>query len=214
VLNNDINSGERTMSTSIKTATIRIAAAIVTVAAMQMAAPSDAAAQTTPERFQLMLNSGKLVPTGAQRDAFETSNLTAAQFFYSVHPAVAVTAALGWARSRDAVAVSNNRVDVFTYDAGAEVRAPALAIGNGITFRPMAGLGAGARSYNYRHRDVDATHNVAAYGSAAGELGYRRVRIRIEARDYVTSFQPLIGEGSSDTRNDVAVIVGVRVLAR
>ena len=79
-----------------------------------------------------------------------------------------------------------------------------------MTFAPFVGAGAGARSYNYRNLDVDATHNVAAYGAAGGELGVGRVGLRLEVRDYVTGFKPLAGRGASDTRNGVVIMVGVR----
>ena len=74
--------------------------------------------------------------------------------------------------------------------------------------------GAGGRSYNYRKLDVDATHNLAAYGSVGGELGIRRVRVRLEARDYVTGFKPLAGEGAARTGNDVVVMAGLRFVSR
>jgi hypothetical protein len=177
--------------------------------------PNPAAAQdsTRQSRWQLIVNEGKLLPTGEMRDVLSRANLTAAKLFYSVHPAVAVTTTLGWARSRDIATEDDPKLDVFTYDVGAEVRAPQLALG-GVTFRPMLGAGAGGRSYNYRSLDVDAAHNLAGYGSAAAEFGYRRARLRIEARDYVTRFKPLTGIGSSSTRNDVAVTAGVRLVAR
>jgi hypothetical protein len=79
-----------------------------------------------------------------------------------------------------------------------------------VTFTPFAGVGAGARSYNYRNLDVDATHNVAGYGTVGGELGMGRVGLRLEVRDYVTGFKPLVGGGTADTRNDVVILVGLR----
>jgi hypothetical protein len=82
------------------------------------------------------------------------------------------------------------------------------------TLRVFAGLGAGGRTYNYRSLDVDATHNLAGYGGIGGELGVKRVRMRVEARDYVTGFRPLNGPGKGDTRNDVAVMAGVRITSK
>lgn len=55
---------------------------------------------------------------------------------------------------------------------------------------------------------------MAAYGSAGGEFGISRVRLRLEARNYVTGFKPLNGEGAADTRNDVAVMAGLRFSTR
>ena len=166
----------------------------------------------TPEpksRWELLVPSGTLVPTGAQRDAIKRGNLTALQVNYRVRPLVAITSTVGWARSRDVAIGDDPKLDVFTYDVGAEARAPRWSMAKAVTFSAFAGAGAGGRSYNHRKLDLDATHNVAAYGSVGGELGLRRVRVRLEARDYVTGFKPLTGGGVSRTGNDVVVMVGV-----
>jgi hypothetical protein len=169
---------------------------------------------TVASRWGFLLHSGTLVPTGAERDAIKRGNLSAAQLTYVVRPALAITSTVGWARSRDIAIADNPKLDVFTYDVGAEVRAPRWITGKAVTFTPFAGVGAGGRSYNYRKLDLDATHNVAAYGSVGGELGVRRVRVRLEARDYVAGFKPLSGDGAARTSNDVLVMVGLRFVAR
>ena len=114
----------------------------------------------------------------------------------------------------DIATTGDPKLDVFTYDVGAEVRSNRWNSDQTVTLRPFAGIGAGARSYNYRSLDVDATHNVAAYASMGGDVGYRRVRVRIEARDYVTGYKPLVGTGAADTRNDVVVMAGFRLATR
>jgi len=173
--------------------------------------------RTEPEQkpgWELLVSSGIVVPTGAQRAAVRQGKLTAAQLSYVVRPALALTAALGWARTRDIATVGDPKLDAFTYDVGAEVRAPRWIGSTAINFSPFAGVGAGGRSYNYRSLAVGATHNAAAYGSVGGELGVGRVRLRVEARDYVTGFKPLAGEGASRTGNDVAVMAGLRFVTR
>ncbi|MBL0170120.1 MAG: hypothetical protein IPP90_05205 [Gemmatimonadaceae bacterium] len=160
------------------------------------------------------MTSGAVVPTGVQRNTIKTGQLSAAQLTYLVRPMLALNATLGWARTRDIASSGDPKLDVFTYDVGAELRANRWNDGHAVTFRPFAGVGAGARSYNYRQLDVDGTHNAAAYGSMGGEIGVRRVRLRIEARDYVSNFKPLVGSGVSDTRNDVTVMGGLRIMTR
>ena len=177
------------------------------------AATAPAASERRPG-WELLVPTGSMVPTGAQRSAIKRGNLTAAQLSYVVRPSLAVTATVGWARSRDLAAASDPKLDVFTYDLGAEARAPRWGASNAVTFMPFAGAGAGARSYNYRSLDVAARHNLAAYASAGGELGVRRVRLRLEARDYATGFRPLAGGGSADTRNDVVLMAGLRYVRR
>lgn len=171
------------------------------------------AAQTAPRaHWELLVPTGAVVPTGAQREALQRGTLNAVQLAYVARPAFAVTATLGWARTRDLASADTPKLDVFTYDVGAELRAPSA--GRTLRFVPFAGVGAGARSYDYRRLDVDATHNLAAYGAAGAELGVRRVRLRVEARDYVTGFRPLRGAGPTDARNDVVVMAGLRLARR
>lgn len=176
-------------------------------------APAQVAAEAT-RRWELVLPSGTMVPTGSQGDAIKRGGLTALQLSYVVDPALALTATVGWTRSRDIASEGNPKLDLFTYDVGAEVRAPRWLSRGRVSFTPFAGLGAGARSYNYRSLDVDATHNLAAYGSIGGDVGIGRVHVRVEARDYVSGFKPLDGAGDTDTRNDVALLFGLRYVRR
>jgi hypothetical protein len=189
--------------------------ALIALGALGILAASQqrAQAQTAPEqqaRWGFLVTSGQVVPTGAQRDVVKRGNVTAAQLSYAVRPALALTATFGWARSRDVASVDEPKLDIFMYDLGTELRAPQLGEGV-VTFQPFAGVGAGARSYNYRSLAVDATHNVAGYGSAGGELGVGPVGLRVEVRDYVTRFRPLDGAGAVNTRNDLVVMAGLRI---
>jgi hypothetical protein len=81
----------------------------------------------------------------------------------------------------------------------------------GLTLTPFACAGAGGRSYDLRGRDADARHNLAGFASLGGELGAGRVRLRLEARDYVSGFKALAGNGRSATRLDVAWFAGLRL---
>jgi hypothetical protein len=177
-----------------------------TSAAQVPAAPTGA--------WEFRVPSGGLVPTGAQRNALKDAHLSAAQLSYAVRPAFAITATVAWARSRDLASANDPKVDVFTYDVGAEARAPQWFAGRAVTFTPFAGVGAGARSYSHRKLDVDATHTVAGYGAIGGDVGMGRVALRLEARDYVSGFRPLLGGGRARTRNDVAALVGLSLRKR
>ena len=202
----------------MKTNSALIAAAmsctILTASSLSAQATDAPTAPSLKSRWEFLVNSGTLVPTGAEHNAIKRADLSAAQLTYVVRPSLAITSTVGWARSRDIAIGGDPKLDVFTYDVGAELRAPSWNTGNAMTFTPFAGAGAGGRSYNYRKLDVDATHNLAAYGSVGGELGVRRVRVRLEARDYVTGFKPLGGVGQSRTGNDVVVMAGLRLVAR
>lgn len=172
------------------------------------------AATSKPARWELLVPSGSMLATGTQHAAIKNGNITAIQLTYVARPAFVITSMVGWARSRDVATAGDPKLDVFTYDVGAEARAPRWMASSSVTLSPFAGVGAGGRSYNYRKLDVDATHNLAAYASAGGELGIRRVRIRLEARDYVSGFKPLRGEGVARTGNDVVLMAGVHLVSR
>jgi hypothetical protein len=191
-----------------------LAAALGTVIASTL--PAQVASQATPKQdhWEFLMTSGALMPTGSQRDAIRSAGLSAAQLTYLVKPSVAITSSFGWARSRDVAVANSPKLDVFTYDVGAELRVPRVTSSAPKSLTPFMGLGVGGRSYNYRKLDVDATHNASAYASVGGELGIRRVHLRLEARDYVSGFKPLAGAGAARTGNDVVVMAGLRIVSR
>jgi hypothetical protein len=167
-------------------------------------------ATTQAKTWELRVTSGALIPTGSQRNSIKGAQLTAAQLSWAIRPSLAVTGTFGWARSRDLASADTPKLDVFTSDLGVEARPAQWFAGHAVTFSPFAGVGAGARSYNYRKLDVDATNNLAGYAGAGGELGVGRVGIRLEVRDYATGFRPLVGTGKSDRRNDVVIMGTLR----
>lgn len=182
-------------------------------AVAQGAAPLAPAAADAPRArtWELRFTSGGLVPTGHLRDAIRNAELSAAQVSWRVRPQLAITGTFGWARSRDLSASGSPKLDVFTSDLGIEATPDRWRMGTRTTLTPFVGAGAGARSYNHRSLDIDATHNLAGYVAAGGEIGFRRVGIRLEARDYVTGFRPVAGAGTSELSNDVVVMVGLRI---
>ena len=191
--------------------------ASIVAAGLIISGASAARAQTAPSArntVEVLTSSGALIPTGTERSTIKDAPLSTIQASYVMHSRVAVTAMLGWARSRDLATANTPKLDVFTYDIGAEARAPQMKATESVSFMPFAGVGAGARSYNYRKLDVDATHNLAGYASAGGELGVGRVHLRLEMRDYVAGFKPLNGLGASATRNDVVALIGLRLATR
>jgi hypothetical protein len=167
-------------------------------------------AQAPRPHLELLVSSGRLVPTGNRNDVIQSAGMTTLQLSWVARPTLAITATGGWARSRDLGSSDEPRLDILAYDVGAELRAARPVARGAVSFRPFVGAGAGGRSYDYRHLTVDATHQLAAFGSAGGELGFRRVHVRLELRDYLSGFTPLQGGGPSTTRNDLVVMVGLR----
>jgi len=195
-------------------AVVILASRTRTVVAQTMAEQKPVQEQSATEqkpKWEFLIASGTLVPTGALRGAIKRANLTAAQLSYVVRPHVSITSTLGWARSRDVASFGTPKLDIFTYDLGAEARSSQWKVGHTIAFSPFAGGGGGARSYISRHNDSDSRHQFAPYVSAGGELsfrpGVRQVHVRLEARDYMSG---LFGQGRGGTRNDVVVMVGLR----
>lgn len=191
---------------------LRAATLALAILALLTAIHAPARAQSGPSRWELLVSSGTLVPTGTQRGAIARGGVTAAQLSF-VPGSVAVTATVGWARTRDVASPDTPKIDAFLYDLGIEVRAPLLQMG-AFSLSPFGGTGVGARSYDYRSLEQEATHNLAAFVGVGGEIGVGRIRLRLQLRDYVTGFKPLHGDGASGRRNDVVLLAGLRLAAR
>jgi hypothetical protein len=193
-------------------AVLALAAVLATAHGTSAQAPTQPASAA---RWQFIVNSGSVIPTGAQRDAVRRGGTTSAQLSYGRSQGLAITGSFGWTRTRDVASTAQPRLDVFSYDVGAELRAGERLRSRGFTASPFAGLGAGGRSYNYRSLSVEATHNLAGYASAGAELGVgSRLKVRLEGRDYLSGFRPLTGDGATELRNDVAVLLGLRLRVR
>ena len=168
------------------------------------------AAAPTPRTWEFRVASGALYPTGAAKGVIKSADLTAAQLSWMPRPSLAISGTFGWARSRDLGSANTPKLDVFMSDVGVELRGAQWFAGRTVTFSPFGGLGAGVRSYNYRSIDANATHNVSGYGTLGGELVVGRVGVRLEARNYMSGFKPLVGAGKSDTHDDIVYMVALR----
>ena len=158
--------------------------------------------------FELRPYVGAYIPTGDQRDLLKDAVLVGGQASYRINPNFALTGTLGWSPSEDRVTPGNQKLDLWSYDVGGELRAPSWIQSGALDFTPIVGLGAGARTYNYRDLDVNSKTNFAGYGVLGGELGFGRFGLRLEARDYVSQFKPFDGSDSK-TRNDVTLATGL-----
>ena len=185
-----------------------VAAALFSLSALASTAIAQDAIASHSNGFELRPYVGAYIPTGDQRDLLRDAVLVGGQASYRINPNLAVTGTLGWSPSKDRITPGDQTLDVWQYDLGAELRAPSWAQSGAIDFTPFVGLGAGARTYNYRDLDVSAKTNFAGYGVLGGEIGFGRIGWRLEARDYVSQFKPFDG-GDSKTRNDVTVATGL-----
>jgi len=188
--------------------TTLVVATLASLFVVERAESQTAAAPASAWEFRLA--SGAFVPTGALRRSVKNADLSAAQLSWAVRPSLALTATLGWARSRDIASIDAPKLDVFTADLGVEARAGQWFEGRKVTFSPFVGAGAGAQSYNSRALNIAATNNAGAYGTVGGELGMGRVGVRLEVRDYASGFKPLSGAGKSGMRNNVVAMIALR----
>jgi hypothetical protein len=205
----------RTLTTTILRRTVLTALGLggLLVATASANAQDDVlTTRSTRSPFELRPLVGAYIPTGEQRDLLKDAVLVGAQASWRVIPQLAITGTFGWAPSEDRVTTGDQTLDVYQYDVGAEARAQSWYSRGSWDFTPFVGLGAGGRTYNYRDLDdVDAKTNVAGYGALGGEVGFGRLGLRVEGRDYVSRFEPLTGTGDAKTRNDVTVAAGLTV---
>ena len=199
-------------STRNNMSTISARALAAAVFALSSSFASKAAAQEPvalhTNGFELRPYAGAFIPTGKQRDLLRDAVIVGGQASYRLNPQFAITGTLGWSPSKDRITPGDQKLDVWQYDLGAELRAPSWVSSGAVDFTPFVGLGAGARTYDYRDLDVSAKTNFAGYGVLGGELGFGRIGWRLEARDYVSQFKPFDG-GDSKTRNDVTLATGL-----
>lgn len=160
-------------------------------------------------KWEFLVTSGDLFPTGVQRDAITRAELTALQISYVVRPELVLTTSIGWARSNNIASASEPKLDIYSYDLGAELRPAHYQVGYGVTLSPFAGVGAGGRSFDSRDSGVDTTNPLVAYASAGGDFSVGRVHVRLEARDSVSDFN-----GQGEMRNDVTAMLGLRIDGR
>jgi hypothetical protein len=146
---------------------------------------------------------GVYVPTGEQSNQLRAAQVAGMQLSLRAAPAFAVTGTFGWSPAEDQITRVDETLDLFQYDLGIEARAPELAASTSVEFSPFMGLGAGARTYNYRDLDVGARTNFAGYGTLGGDIIFGSVGLRVEGRDYISHFQALDHNGATDTRNDM-----------
>lgn len=192
----------------LKTVVTAVNAAVL-IATVSGSTYAQSSAPSTPG-FEVLLPTGSINPTGHQQAELKRANLTAAQLSYGLRPDLVLTGTVGWARSRPLRFGTDVKLDLFTYDMGAEYRVPRRVADGRFNIKPFTGLGVGARTFNYRAVEVATAHNLTAYASVGAEVALVKIRLRLEVRDYVSWLSPT---GGSETvrRNDVAFMAGIRL---
>ena len=186
--------------------TKRIGAGII---ALALAAVSRETRAQLTTSFEARPFVGAYIPTGDQRDLLKDAVLVGAQLSWHALPYLGITGTFGWSPSKDRLTPGDQTLDIYQYDVGAELRSASLWNGSMLNFTPFIGLGVGGRTYDYRDLDVGSKTDFDGYGALGGDIGFGPVGLRIEARDYVSQFKPLVGTGDTKTRNDIGLAAGV-----
>ena len=159
--------------------------------------------------FELRPMVGAYVPFGTQSDFMAGSNMYGAQLSWAMSPKFAFTGNFGWVRTEDRLTAVRQDIDLFNYDAGVEARLGTSG------FSPFIGLGAGARTYDYKDLDVDSRTFGAGYAALGAEIGFKALGIRIEGRDYLSAFRPFSTTGGErQYRNDLTLTAGLNLRVR
>lgn len=177
------------------------------VAAALLAGATSLPAQSPIMKPEFRPFAGANIPTGPQRDLFGDGAMIGAQLALELKPTLHVLGTFGWVASQTTYAVSNDNVNVFTYDVGLEFGV-VEPIGGKWEFKPFVGIGGGARTYAYRGALPDKTCG-SAYAALGTEFQIAPWAFRLEARDNVFCYpSPLVGV-ESETRNDIGLMLGL-----
>jgi hypothetical protein len=151
---------------------------------------------------------GAFVPTGGQKREFKAATMVGVQAAQELSSNWHVLGSLSYTHGHNKFALfTDDRTAIWQYDVGIEANA-VVELANKWLWRPLVGIGAGGRTYDYRNPNVGSNSCTAGYGSVGTEFQRNIVAIRFEARDYVNCFEsPMSGKKS--TRNDLGLSIGL-----
>lgn len=180
---------------------------IAIVAAVLLAGATALTAQSPLTKPEFRPFAGANIPTGPQRDLFGDAGMIGAQLALEIKPTLHVLGTFGWVASQSTYAVTDNNVNMFTYDVGLEFGV-VEPLGGKWELKPFVGIGGGARTYAYRGALPDKTCG-SAYAALGTEFQIAPWAFRLEARDNVFCYQSPLTGVQSETRNDVGLTFGL-----
>lgn len=180
---------------------------IMAVAACFAALSTAAAQEKSAVRLELRPFAGMYVPAGSMADDFKSATLFGIQPALELNQNFHILGTLGWTDGRSKIgALTDDRAALWQYDLGLEVNG-FKDIGYGWLFRPFAGVGAGARTYDYEASGVGSRTCTSGYGALGTEFQKLAIALRAESRGYVNCFkQPLTNKKL--TRADMTFAFG------
>jgi hypothetical protein len=180
---------------------------IMTILLLAGAARVGAQETAPPGTLEIRPFAGAYIPTGAMRDNFKTAGMAGLQLAGELSRNFHVLASGSWTNGHNKFALGSTRTDVWQYDAGVEANL-VRTIAGGWLFRPFVGVGAGARTYDYKAAGLRTRTCSMGYGAVGGQFEAGSMGLRLEARDHLSCFKsPMTGR--SNTLNDVGLTLGV-----
>ncbi len=150
---------------------------------------------------------GAFVPTAKQSNDFKTATTVGAQLAWEMSENFHLLGSYAWTHGHNKFAFSDDRTYISQYDVGVEMN-HFRELSESWVFRPFVGLGAGARTYDYRATGIGSRTCAAGYGAVGMEMQWVIIAFRAEARDYLTCFEsPMTGR--KQTRSDLGLTFGL-----
>jgi hypothetical protein len=158
--------------------------------------------------FEVRSFAGAFVPTGDQRNDFKTATMLGAQVAHEFSEHLHLLGSFAWTHGHNKFAnLNDDRTFIWQYDAGVELNL-VREINDDWLFRPLVGVGVGARTYDYAAAGVGSNTCSAGYASVGSELQRGTVAVRFDARDYLNCFKSPF-TGVEKTRNDIGLTLGL-----
>src|SRR5580765_2129454 len=180
-------------------------AVLLLVVAALVSLPTVTRAQNVPEIRPFV---GAYVPTGEQRNDFKDALLVGTQVAVETGDRLHVVGTFAFTGPDFNNPTQNSgHMHIYQMDIGGELFRN-VDFNSDWKFRPFLGLGAGVRRYDPTETG-DSKNYPAGYGSLGAEFQLNSLALRFEARDYLTSFKGVTGNGATSTRNEVALSAGL-----
>ena len=151
---------------------------------------------------------GAYVPFATFRRDFKDATTLGVQGAYEWGSYVHLVSTFAWTHGHNKfVGLSKDNTSILHYDVGGELNA-IVNVSDSWMLRPFAGLGGGARSYDYGAAGVVTRSCTTGYGSLGTELQSGLIALRLEARHYLACFESPI-TGTKKTRQDGLFSLGL-----
>jgi len=156
-----------------------------------------AGAQLTPVGlgYEVRTFGGMYVPAETIENDLKAAEMFGAQVARELNDNVHVLGSFSFTHGHNKfTGIHEDRTFIYQYDLGIELN-DAAEISTNWLFRPFVGVGAGARTYDFKSSSLGTNTCTAAYGSLGTEFQRRTVALRFETRNYVNCYKsPVSGD--------------------